>query len=235
MDRTQAYAAVVTTKPYTSCMQVPVGADEADNPFHSVTVLNYYLGTWIDQMCIWSMVDPRRDPVRNRAAGVQEGVFAYMKRRVGTARLRTWSVIDLTRWLAVAMGPDQPYGYLQWDAKRFSDAHKLGHRSALCEEGHKQAASQPESETVWRRPAANLKLATELALAMQTLKSKLERSLHPAITGVQLCSPASESAQFQQRAGKSLESYQHHQVQTLGQHQGLYWDSCQTSIDPRSP
>ena len=161
-------------------LQVEEGVTSIPNIGQSRFVIDYYCRIWLDLLPLWSLGDPRRDPVRNVAAGVQEAVIGWAKQRALALEIR--SVIEFIKWLAVGLG-DQP-AYLLWDATRFASCH------IQYWQKRRQTRCQPEDEGIWKRPTVDRQLGSALKTALKQVTAVLkDHACGVELTWKQLCNP----------------------------------------------
>lgn len=131
------------------------------------------------------MIDPRRDPVRNRAAGVQEGVIGLAKQRLQAKG--NLSLIEFIKVMAVGLGGEP--AMLTWDATRFAGSHIQSARNRVWQI---KSASQLQEEGIWRRLTVDKQLGSMLMSAMELLKRQLRESgCETVLTWKELCHPDS--------------------------------------------
>ena len=164
-------------------LQEKLDAAQLRNPFQSMYIIAYYLKQWLDKLTLFSHIDPRRDPVRNVAAGVQEGVIGRLKTRVLKAFPSKPTLLQFLCFTAVGY-KGQP-GLLDADALRFVPAHQQSSRNRLF-----TAPWKRDLEGIWKRPVPDRRLAAQLKQALVVLKQTLkDNGVELKPTWALLCKP----------------------------------------------
>ena len=181
-------------------LQTRLDATETPN----LNISKYLRGTWIRTGTIWSMLDPRRHPTINIAAGVAEGAVGTAKEYFGTRRQR--SQLGVVEYVTKMVGED---GFLCEEALRFQSA---GQQSSLNQICHLPATGpQPESttEAELMRCTADQHLAVDLNRALFLANQQRQgRGILEALTWGRLCTGTGTLPAFDSMLWASFELWQ---------------------------